>query len=180
MVFPHHENEIAQSEAYSGQEPFSRYWVHNGLLHLGEDKMSKSLGNLVPVVEALDQYGPDSLRLYFLSSHYRSPLQFSAEGCAAMERSSERLLHALGRDDRAQSEPLDPGPFQERFMAAMDDDLNTPRSLASLFDLSREINRACDQGTQRGCRPELLASPGRDFGVDLPRIRPKKRGPPGS
>ncbi len=88
LIFPHHENEIAQSEASTGRKPFSRYWVHNGLLQLEDDKMSKSIGNLVPVDEALQRHSPDSLRLYFLSSHYRSPLSYSEEGCQAMERSA--------------------------------------------------------------------------------------------
>jgi cysteinyl-tRNA synthetase len=142
LIFPHHENEIAQGEACTGVRPFSRFWVHNGLLRLGEDKMSKSLGNLVPVADALKRYSPDSLRLYLLSSHYRSPLQFSEEGCAAMERSAERMLEVLRRSSGG-AEPLDSSPFKSRFLAAMDDDLNTPRALASLFDLAREINRYC-------------------------------------
>ena len=108
LIFPHHENEIAQTEASTGREPFARYWVHNGLLRLGEDKMSKSLGNLVSVDEALASYDADSLRLYFLSSHYRSPLQFSDEGCAAMARSAERLRHALSRDGEGTDQPLKP------------------------------------------------------------------------
>ena len=141
LVFPHHENEIAQSEASTGAQPFSRYWVHNGLLQLGEDKMSKSLGNLVSVEEALERYNPDSLRLYFLSSHYRSPLSYSDEGAVAMERSAERLRHSLGHEGSGKGNPIDPEPFQERFLAAMDDDLNTPRALAVLFDMAREINR---------------------------------------
>ena len=78
--------------------PFSRYWVHNGLLQLGNDKMSKSLGNLVSLDEALNANSPDSLRLYFLSSHYRSPLNYTDEGCAAMERSVERLVQAVRRE----------------------------------------------------------------------------------
>ena len=141
LVFPHHENEIAQSEASTGAQPFSRYWVHNGLLQLGEDKMSKSLGNLVSVEEALEKYNPDSLRLYFLSSHYRSPLSYSDEGAVAMERSAERLRHSLGHESSGKGNAIDPEPFQERFLAAMDDDLNTPRALAVLFDMAREINR---------------------------------------
>jgi cysteinyl-tRNA synthetase len=145
LIFPHHENEIAQSEAYTGRQPFARYWVHNGLLQLGQDKMSKSLGNLVSVEEALERYSPDALRLYFLSSHYRSPLNYSDEGAAAMERSMERFHHALRPSDN-DKEPLNPGIFQERFLAAMDDDLNTPQALAALFDLSREINRAREAG----------------------------------
>ncbi|MEE3005507.1 MAG: cysteine--tRNA ligase [Chloroflexota bacterium] len=146
LIFPHHENEIAQSEASTDTLPFSRYWVHNGLLQLGEDKMSKSLGNLVSLDEALENYSADSLRLYFLSSHYRSPLSYSDEGCAAMERSSDRLLHALARDGGGMGEPMDTGDYQERFMSAMDEDLNTPRALAVLFDLARDLNRARDEG----------------------------------
>jgi cysteinyl-tRNA synthetase len=145
LIFPHHENEIAQSEAYTGRQPFARYWVHNGLLQLGQDKMSKSLGNLVSVEEALEHYSPDALRLYFLSSHYRSPLNYSDEGAAAMERSMERFRHALRPSDNT-SDPLNAGPFQERFLAAMDDDLNTPQAIAVLFDLAREINRAREAG----------------------------------
>ena len=160
LVFPHHENEIAQSEASTGVVPFSRYWVHNGLLRLGGDKMSKSLGNLVSVEEALEQFSPDAIRLYFLSSHYRSPLSYSDEGCAAMERSLERLRHALDRDGGPEpvlneaeglvegptSETLDAEPYRRQFFEAMDDDLNTPRALASLFDLARDINRSSDEG----------------------------------
>jgi cysteinyl-tRNA synthetase len=145
LIFPHHENEIAQSEAYTGRQPFARYWVHNGLLQLGQDKMSKSLGNLVSVEEALEHYSPDALRLYFLSSHYRSPLNYSDEVAAGEERSMERLRHALRPSDNV-GEPLNPKPFQERFLAAMDDDLNTPQAIAALFDLSREINRAREAG----------------------------------
>ncbi len=148
LIFPHHENEIAQSEASTGHKPFSRYWVHNGLLRLGEDKMSKSLGNLVSVEEALERHDPDSLRLYFLSSHYRSPLQFTEEGCAAMSRSTERLRHALRRDDDNTGQALDPAPYREKFLEAMDDDLNTPRALAVLFDMARDINRCQDSGGQ--------------------------------
>ncbi len=146
LIFPHHENEIAQSEASTGETPFSRYWVHNGLLQLGHDKMSKSLGNLVSVEEALEQYTPDAIRLYFLSSHYRSPLSYTDEGCDAMERSADRLRHALRPGPESAAEPMDPSAFREQFIAAMDDDLNTPRALAAIFDLSREMNRQRDEG----------------------------------
>ena len=146
LIFPHHENEIAQSEAATGSKPFSRYWVHNGLLQLGDDKMSKSLGNLISAEEALERHDPDCLRLYFLSSHYRSPLQFSDEGCNAMERSAQRLRHALDREGGDGEPALIAKDYETRFLEAMDDDLNTPRALAALFDLAREINRAHDSG----------------------------------
>ena len=165
LVFPHHENEIAQSEASTGVVPFSRYWVHNGLLRLGGDKMSKSLGNLVSVEEALQQFSPDSIRLYFLSSHYRSPLSYSDEGCSAMERSLERLRHALERDGGDAGEPMDAEPFRRQFFDAMDDDLNTPRALAALFDLAREINRSSDAGHPVGDAQESLRHLGGILGL---------------
>ena len=152
LIFPHHENEIAQSEAHTGIMPFAHHWVHNGLLQLGEDKMSKSLGNLVSVEEALAEYSADALRIYFLSSHYRSPLQYSDEGSAAMERSMDRFHHALrpsdskGDDATTGVETLDAALFRQRFIAAMDDDLNTPQAIAALFDLARDINRERDAG----------------------------------
>ena len=165
LVFPHHENEIAQSEAFTGRSPFARYWVHNGLLNLGEDKMSKSLGNLVSVEDALERHDPDSLRLYFLSSHYRSPLQFTEEGCAAMSRSTERLRHALSRDDDNTGQALDGTPYREKFLEAMDDDLNTPRALAVLFDMARDINRCQDSGGQANEAQETLRHLGGILGV---------------
>ena len=176
LIFPHHENEIAQSEASTGQEPFSRYWVHNGLLRLGEYKMSKSLGNLVSVEEALDRYAADSLRLYFLSSHYRSPLQFSDEGCAAMERSAQRLRQALSRDGADGGDPVSPEPYQERFMEAMDDDLNTPQALATLFDLAREINRAQDAGRSVDRAQECLSHLGSILGLTFKAPGPVAEG----
>ena len=167
LIFPHHENEIAQSEACSGETPFSRYWVHNGLLQLGQDKMSKSLGNLVSVEEALKTYSPDAIRLYFLSSHYRSPLSYTDEGCDAMERSADRLRHVLrpGPDSASGSTSMDPDSFREQFMSAMDDDLNTPRALASLFDLSREMNRQRDEGHSINAAQECLRHLGSILGL---------------
>ena len=176
LVFPHHENEIAQSEASTGAVPFSRYWVHNGLLQLGDDKMSKSLGNLVSVEDALAQYSPDAIRLYFLSSHYRSPLSYSDEGCSAMERSMDRLRHALRPASHAdgEGEPVDPSPFQQQFLEAMNDDLNTPRALAALFDLSREINRSRDDGRPIGAAQDCLRHLGEILGLTF-----KERSEPG-
>ena len=148
LVFPHHENEIAQSESYTGQAPLANFWLHNGHLRLDENKMSKSLGNLVTIKEALSQVGPDALRLYLLSSHYRSSLSYSEEGLAAQARSLGRLREAVAVPPPAKPSgtTLDSGPFRERFMGAMDDDLNTPQALAALFDLAREINRLGPEG----------------------------------
>ena len=165
LVFPHHENEIAQSEASTGVVPFSRYWVHNGLLRLGGDKMSKSLGNLVSVEEALERFTPDAIRLYFLSSHYRSPLSYTDDGCAAMERSLDRLRHALDRDGSGAGGALDAEPHRRQFFEAMDDDLNTPRALAALFDLAREINRSGDAGGSVSKAQETLRGLGGILGL---------------
>ena len=146
LVFPHHENEIAQTESYTSSQPMARFWVHNGLLRLKDEKMSKSLGNLVTVGDALKRFSSDALRLFFLSSHYRSPLTYSERGVAAQERAAERLRHAAGPDGApGQTPSLEAGPFRERFITAMDDDLNTPRATAALFDLAHEINRTRDE-----------------------------------
>ncbi|MDA1189384.1 MAG: cysteine--tRNA ligase [Chloroflexi bacterium] len=146
LIFPHHENEIAQSESYTGKMPFARIWMHNGLLRLGDDKMSKSLGNIVAVGDALEQYSTDALRLFFISSHYRSPLTYSDENILAQERAVERLRNAATLEGiAANGDRLSAKPFRERFIAAMDDDLNTPRAIAVLFDLAREIQRGREQ-----------------------------------
>ena len=145
LVFPHHENEIAQSESYTDQVPFSRFWLHNGMLRLGSEKMSKSLGNIISLPEALDAYDPQALRLFFLSSHYRSPLFYSEESVRSQERAIQRLRQAVSVASE-NGPQLDASEYRERFIEAMDDDLNTPRALAALFDLVREINRGRERG----------------------------------
>ncbi len=159
LIFPHHENEIAQTEAYTGVAPAARFWVHNGLLQMGEEKMSKSLGNLITVRQALDSYSADAIRLFFLSSHYRSPLAYSEAGLAAQERALERLRRAAEPAPAVTGAALDPLPFHERFVTAMDDDFNTPQALGVLFDLAREINRGreerLDVAPARGALLEL-------------------------
>ncbi len=146
LIFPHHENEIAQSEAYTGVLPFARFWVHHGWLTLEEEKMSKSLGNIITIRQALDRFGADAIRLFVLTSHYRSPLTYSEEGLAAAQRGVERLRLAATLAPGPSDPALAPEPFRQRFLAAMDDDLNTAGALAALFDLAREINRARDEG----------------------------------
>ncbi len=146
LVFPHHENEIAQSEAYTGCQPFARFWLHNGWLYLGEEKMSKSLGNIIPISEALEKYGGDACRLFVLNSHYRSPLSYSEEGLEAGKRAAERLRLAAHLPGEGKGSPLDAEEFRSRFIEGMEDDLNTAQALAALFDLAREINRGRDQG----------------------------------
>ena len=150
LIFPHHENEIAQSESFTGKKPFVKYWLHNGLVQLGEEKMSKSLGNLITIKQALGEgevkreYNADILRIFILNSHYRSPLTYSEEGLEAAEGGMERLMRVVAREDSGggKGEALDAEPYRQRFIEAMDDDFNTARALAVLFDLARAINRA--------------------------------------
>jgi cysteinyl-tRNA synthetase len=143
LVFPHHENEIAQSESYTGVAPFAKYWLHNGLLQLSGDKMSKSVGNLVTVKEMEERFSPDALRFFILSSHYRTPLTYSEEIIEAAEIGIERLLQAATglEDDDKGDIFLDSAPYKQKFIESMDDDFNTAQAIAVLFDLAKEINR---------------------------------------
>ena len=149
LIFPHHENEIAQTEAFTGVSPSVQYWLHNGLLQLDDEKMSKSLGNLVTVNEVLDGHSADALRLFFLGSHYRSPLSFSERGLEAMERGATRLRNAAQQADTGQSNgaQVSTDGYRERFIEAMDDDFGTSQALAALYDLARDINRGADSGS---------------------------------
>jgi cysteinyl-tRNA synthetase len=158
LIFPHHQNEIAQSEGFTGQKPFVKYWLHNGLLKLGEEKMSKSLGNLITIKEALGKYSADAIRIFVLGSHYRSPLTYSEAALAAAEGGVERLIRAVSRDEPAgNSGPaLDADPYRRRFIEAMDDDFNTPQALAALFELARAINQAADSGLDFGRARNVL------------------------
>ncbi len=153
LVFPHHENEIAQSEAYTGLRPFARYWLHNGMLQLRGAKMSKSLGNLISVSDFLAEHEADVLRLAILSSHYRKPLAFDDELVAGAERALRRLkgglrppVGALERGDAADALRAELESGQAGFHADMQDDFNTAGALGHLFALTRAINVARDAG----------------------------------
>ena len=178
LIFPHHENETAQSEAYTGKTPFARYWVHNGLLHMGEDKMSKSVGNLVSVEEALKRYSADALRIFFLSSHYRSPLTYSDEGLSSTERAAERLRNTLREGPEDGTDDLDPQPYKQQFLQAMDSDLNTSQALAALFDLAREINRAREAGKGVSQAQETLRKLGDILGLTFRQPQKDQQGDP--
>jgi cysteinyl-tRNA synthetase len=166
LVFPHHENEIAQSESFTEVEPFARFWLHNGMLRLGVEKMSKSLGNIISLPEALDRFDPQALRLFFLSSHYRSPLFYSEEVVQGQERAIRRLRQAL-RVESGNGPSVDTESFRARFVEAMDDDLNTPRALAALFDLAREINRGRETGADVVAAQQALTELAGILGLEL-------------
>ena len=153
LVFPHHENEIAQSEAYNNQQ-FVRYWMHNGYLYLNNQKMSKSLGNIMKVRDICQKYKGEVIRYFILSAHYRSPLNFSEEQLQQAERSLQRLgnaifnvKHLLKQDKFKKSKDKDDESIlekrresEQKFIEAMNDDFNTPVALSQLFGFSREIN----------------------------------------
>jgi len=154
LVFPHHENEIAQSEAFTGRSPFVRYWLHNALMKLSEgDEMHRHLGNFVSLQEALARYEPDAIRIFFLGAHYRTPLRWTDDAVQASARGLERLRTAFANADQAIAASGDRKDGGQReaaqraratFEQAMDDDLNTPQALAALFTLAAEINRTAD------------------------------------
>ena len=168
LVFPHHENEIAQSEAFTGKRPFARFWLHNGLLNMDAQKMSKSLGNLVTISEVLERYSADAIRLSVLNAHYRSPGYYSDEALAGAERAAARLRQALAAPANPDADAaLDPRPARERFIEAMDDDLNTPQAVAALFDLAREINRESAEGRGAAAAQETLRELAGTLGLTL-------------
>ncbi|KKM12759.1 cysteinyl-tRNA synthetase [Clostridiales bacterium PH28_bin88] len=154
LVFPHHENEIAQAEAATGR-PFARYWMHNGFITVNQEKMSKSLGNFFLLRDILAKFPPDVVRFYLLSTHYRSPLDFDDGKLEAAGKGLERLKKTLRLLEEALSRPVTPSgsinntgnelaaslhKAQTAFEEAMDDDFNTSLAIAALFDLSRDVN----------------------------------------
>lgn len=155
LIFPHHENEIAQSQAATGEPP-AKYWLHNGFVRINREKMSKSLGNIRNISDILAEYHPEVLRLFLLQSHYRSPVDFSYSSLAEASQGMGRLYHALGSIEEILSRPLASSEDSRRqnealllekkvmaetgFREAMDDDFNTARAVGLLFDLARSVN----------------------------------------
>jgi cysteinyl-tRNA synthetase len=171
LLFPHHENEIAQSEAFTGK-PFAKYWVHNGFITTNKEKMSKSLGNFFTIKEVLNEFDPEIVRFFLLSTHYRSPIEFSDEQLREAESSIDRYYSTVIRADdflskreggdqelsRAGtifSEFL--AVFLHKFEEAMDDDFNTALAIGHIFDLIREANRFLDSKPSGAKSRELLA-----------------------
>jgi len=161
LIFPHHENEIAQCEALTGKKPFVGYWLHTGFLTINGEKMAKSLGNYITVKEALEKYDAEAIRLFVLSTHYRSEIDFTDKKLRDAETSLGRLYNTLDGLGEAMERSLEREPtemekqfekrveeLRTRFVEAMDEDFNTPRALAALFDMSREINRFLEEKKQ--------------------------------
>ncbi len=171
LVFPHHENEIAQSESFTGVKPFAKYWLHNGLVQLGEEKMSKSLGNLITIKEALQKYSADALRIFVLSSHYRSPLTYSEEVIEGAESGAERLRQAAHCEGGEKQIDWELQASREWFVKAMDDDFNTAQAIAILFDLARDINRMSQEGYDVAPAQQVLLELGGVLGLKLEFLR---------
>ncbi|HHH13829.1 MAG TPA: cysteine--tRNA ligase [Thiolapillus brandeum] len=149
LTFPHHENEIAQSEGATGH-PFVRYWMHNGFVRVKEEKMSKSLGNFFTIREILEHYRPEEVRYFILTSHYRSPLNYDEEHLLNARKALDRLYTALR--GLPEAGPGEADRYVEAFNAAMDDDFNTPEALAVLFELVREINKVRGEDEHKAAR----------------------------
>jgi cysteinyl-tRNA synthetase len=157
LLFPHHENERAQSIAANGGR-FARYWIHNGFVTVESEKMSKSLGNFLTIRDALQMYHPEVLRIFLLSKHYRSPLDFSKSavlglqaGLVRMYRTLQRLDQLIGPDKDKGADPLpsslsvpEKDSFLDQFVQTMDDDLNTANAIALLFEKVKEMNKTMD------------------------------------
>ena len=158
LIFPHHENEIAQSEAFTGKN-FVRYWMHNGFVNVNREKMSKSLGNFFTIRDILQKYEAEAVRLFLLSTHYRSPIDFSDQNLAEATRTLDRFYHLLGELEAArEGAPSEgegeaaaaAGSLRERFRTAMDDDFNTAEALGEIFKTSRAFSGALARGEQPG------------------------------
>lgn len=142
LIFPHHENEIAQSEAASCNK-FVNYWMHSGFLSINNEKMSKSLGNFFTIRDVIAQYNPEVVRYFLITSHYRSQLNYSLENLNAAKSALMRLYQAISEVERVADYQVDSNnAYIERYNKAMNDDFNTPEALSVLFDLAKEVNRA--------------------------------------
>ena len=166
LIFPHHENEIAQSESFEQSRPFARYWVHNALLQFKGEKMSKSIGNLVRPREIIEQNDVGPFRLLVLQTHYRHPLTFSDEGLESARRGFERLINAMrGFDEDEGATSQVDASFEARFREAMDDDFNAPVAVSVLFDLARHANQL--DGSERAAAQAKLSELGGVLGLTL-------------
>jgi len=163
LVFPHHENEIAQSECCNGT-PFARFWMHNGYINVDNVKMSKSLGNFFTVREVAEKYGYEPVRYLLIAAHYRSPLNYSVEVIEQAKAALQRLYTCRENLDFAlqnaseTGDSLDLSSYREAFISAMDDDLNTAGAMGHLYDLVREINRAVGADANPPARAALQAA----------------------
>jgi len=155
LIFPHHENEAAQTRAARGEE-LARLWVHNGMIQATGEKMAKSVGNIAPLHEVLASYGAEAVVMYLISGHYRQPLAFSPAELSDAQRRIERLREALGRLDAGRASPSDMAQHKEAFFEGLANDFNTPAALDAMFKWVREANRR-GSGVGDGDLREMLS-----------------------
>lgn len=173
LTFPHHESEIAQAEGATGESPFVRFWVHTAMVHHQGEKMSKSLGNLVMVSDLLESWSPDAIRLYLASHHYREPWEHDQDALEQAEQLARTLREAVTVED-GPGEALDPSAAREAFVAAMDDDLDTPRAVAELAQWAEATLSAARAGRDVQAAQEALRSLGRVFGLRFEAETPEE------
>ena len=159
LKFPHHENEIAQSVCAHAGAPLARFWLHNGFLDVEREKMSKSLGNVLLVRDLLREAPGEAIRYALLAAHYRKPLEWSASGLARARHALDRLYLTLF-ELPGPGEPEPGAPMPEGVLAALEDDLNTPRAFAELFALGRAANASANDAERRALKAQLLAAGG--------------------
>ena len=174
LIFPHHENEIAQSESATNK-PYVKYWLHNGFLNIDKEKMSKSLGNFLTLKEVMARHKPEALRLFFLHTHYRSPVDFSEELIAENEKALERFYNVFRLTSESEAETCTPttdtekgiNDYKAKFISAMDDDFNTSKAIAILFDLVKEINKIISKDGNKGAELNLFVNLLKELGQIL-------------
>jgi L-cysteine:1D-myo-inositol 2-amino-2-deoxy-alpha-D-glucopyranoside ligase len=163
LIFPHHPSEIAQTEPVTGKHPFVRFWVHTGMARLDDEKMSKSLGNMVFVRDALRRHTADAIRWYLLTFPYHEDFDYVHDEVIATEEKVAQLRNAL-RVAGGEASPLDPGELRGRVLAALDDDLNTPRALEHFDELVRQTLGAAEEGRDVRAAQAALRELSRIFG----------------
>ncbi len=159
LIFPHHENEIAQSEGAYGQA-LARYWIHAGFLNINQEKMSKSLANFFTIRDILGEFDAVALRHFFLASHYRNPLDFSKDGLEEASKAADRIfdtIERLGKSVNVTAQVAPDGALMDGFRQEMDDDFNTPRALALIFDEVRALNKLLDEKKPKGVESRYAA-----------------------
>ena len=176
LIFPHHENEIAQSEAFTNSAPFSNIWMHNGLINLKSEKMSKSLGNIITIDHLLNQFSSAAIRMFFISSNYKNPLEYNTDLIAANERAIMRLKNTSQLKSSANTDHLNTSTFIKSFHDAMQNDLNTSMALGAIFELSKAINQAKIQNLNITYAQENLINLLNILGINIneERINDKK------
>ena len=176
LIFPHHENEIAQSEAFSENVPFSTIWMHNGLINLKSEKMSKSLGNIISINDLLEKYSPLAIRMFFISGNYKNPLEFDESILSANEKAIQRLKQTIQLKSSDSINELNSKQFVDKFHNSMSTDLNTSLALGSIFELSKSINQSYNQNMNINKSQKTLLDLLNILGIDIKSesINPKQ------